>query len=300
MPAKNGFVPTPAALADYAAGLVFGVTRPDQRPDGGRLLLPGLGSGNLYDAVGRYCTAGENLFHPSFDYPMPECVGIESDPDRAREFHDEHPDDDRIDVLEADFLTDPPAGRFDWVLANPPYTRYKNINETKRERYAEEFELASGQFPLHVPFYEHSMRLLKNGGELVFILPFSVFTANSLEPFRQSLRGCRLGPILDVPEQAFDRSVRTVLVGLTKTRAAGYSWLWLEPFYGYNLVPMLEAFGAEDVEAAAAAYIESYESYRQTVRTGETTQGWRPDGVETDRDTVRPSRHQLGRAGGAT
>ncbi|WP_435181223.1 hypothetical protein [Halorussus sp. AFM4] len=64
MPAENGYVPTPAPVADYAAAAAFGTSRPGEIDDG-RMLFPGLGTGNLYDAVRRYCTEGENWYVPN-------------------------------------------------------------------------------------------------------------------------------------------------------------------------------------------------------------------------------------------
>ncbi|WP_135666550.1 Eco57I restriction-modification methylase domain-containing protein [Halorhabdus rudnickae] len=264
MPVENGFVPTPAPVADYAASVAFGAERPSEVEGGGRLLLPGLGQGNLYDAVRRYCTEGENWKNPEFDYPVPECVGVESDPERLAEFRERHTDAE-ITLVESDFLLDPPEGRFDWVLANPPYTRYKRIPEPKREEYRDRFDLARGQFPLYAPFFEQALRLLKPGGWLTFILPFSALTTGVTKPLREVIRGNFAGPIMYLPEETFDVQVETILLGLQKKRDDSGDYLWLEELYGYETRPILERLGVEEVEDAANEYYERFKKKRTLV-----------------------------------
>jgi len=266
MTVENGYVPTLPAVADYVAAVAFGAERPSEVPGGGHVLLPGLGTGNIYDAVRRYCTEGENWYTPQFDYPLPECVGVEMDPDSVAEFHESHPDAE-IDVQQADFLTDPPEGMFDWVVGNPPYTRYKALPEGKREQYADQFALATGLFPLHVPFVEQSLRLLKPGGWLTFILPLSVFSTGVTEPIRDVFRTRFAGPIRYLPEPTFDVTVRTALVSIQKGRrddTGGH--LWLESMRRHTVRETLERLDVAEVEAGVEAYYQHCENERTTVR----------------------------------
>lgn len=267
MTVENGYVPTPPAVADYAAAEVFAADRPggDAVDGTGRILFPGLGTGNLYDAVQRYC-AGETWTVPWLDYPEPECVGVELDSNRTDEFHAQHPDAD-ITIHEGDFLRDPPDGKFDWVLANPPFTRYRAIPAGVRDAYRDRYQTATGRFPLFAPFVEQALRCLRPGGWLTFILPLPALTVNVTEPLRDIVRTRYAHPIMYLPEETFDEQVEVILLGLKKERWDGSDHLWLEPVSGPDLQPMLEHLGVQDVDAAFQAYRTAFKKNRQLVKS---------------------------------
>lgn len=275
MPAENGYVPTPAPVADLAAAEVFGAQRPSAVANGGRLLLPGLGTGNLYAAVRRYCTAGETWNVPQFGYPLPECVGVETDSARIATFRESRPTDD-ITVSEADFLLEPPAGRFDWVLANPPFTRYDRIPAARRAQYRERFETATGQFPLYAPFLEQALRLVNPDGWVTFILPVKALTIGRTEAVRALLRRRYVGFIGFLPPQTFARTVDTCLLTVQK-RPHPPTGLWLEPILPYGPQPLLERLGIDDVDAASDQYSEQFEAYCRRI-----DQDYRPPHVAED------------------
>lgn len=257
MPVENGFVPTPGPVADYAAAMVFGALRPPEVDDG-RILFPGLGTGRLYDAVRRYCTPGEGWYPcRSWDFNVPECVGVENDPQRIAEFREAHPDAP-IEVLGADFLLDPPEGQFDWVLANPPFIRYNRLDTERRAEYRERFSVADGQFPLYAPFLEQALRLLRPGGWLTFILPMAALTTGVCEPVRWLIRRNFAGPIMNLPDETFDETVSTFLLGLQKCPDGDPHPLWLEHLYGPEARDILNGLGVEDVEAALDRYYEEH------------------------------------------
>lgn len=260
MPAENGFVPTPPPVADLAAASAFGGERPgeDAIEGCGRLFLPGLGTGRLYDGVRRYCTKGENWYVSEFEYPLPEIVTVENDPRRIQEFRDQHPDAN-LTIHEADFLLDPPAGPFDWVLANPPYTRYQSIPVDKRDRYRQRFDVAEGRYPLYGLFLEQALRLLRPGGWLTFIVPDSLLTKSNLRPCRRRLRTLYIDHIRPLPRQVFDRQVRTTLLELHKTPTPGelrHLTLWAHPFYPDTARPLLKELGVEAIDEAFEQYVD--------------------------------------------
>lgn len=265
MPTENGYVPTPPIVADYAASVAFGAERPDEPSGGGRMLLPGLGTGNLYDAVKRYCTSGEG-WSPNYnwEFGLPECVGVENDPKRVQEFRDEHGTDEPIDVLEADFLTDPPEGPFDWVLANPPYLRYKDIDPESRDVYRRLFRTTTGQFDLCMPFFEQSMRLLKDDGWLTFILPTSALTTDSFEPLRWEIRSRFVAPIMYLPGVTFDEKVETFVISVQK-RKSDFTPLWIESFYGYEVRDILEGLDIDDVDEGIEEYYDEYDKIKRFI-----------------------------------
>lgn len=204
-----GFVETPAPLADWLAAEVL-LRTPSK---GDRILYPGGGRGNLAAAVHRRCSVRE--------LPAPDATFVERHPERSDpsvEWHRPYRScagageiEADVEVVEADFLRDPPAGPFDYVVMNPPYTAYPQIATEDREAYADRFETASGQFPLYVPFVEQALRVLADDGILVFLAPDSYLTLGVTEPFRWWLRQATTATPLLVPELAFEEMVRTAV-----------------------------------------------------------------------------------------
>lgn len=230
MTTSNGYVPTPDRVADYMAAVLFGVSRPTADD---RVLYPGLGTGRLYDAVRRYCTKGQGWI-PEWEYPEPAGDGVEIEPDLIAAFHNHHPDAG-IDVHEADFLIDPPAGAFDYVIANPPYVRYALINADKREQYRERFTVATSQFDLYYCFFEQAIRCLRPGGHLVFLTPVRYLTLQTATPLRNEIRSHHVGRLMLMPDDIFDETVSTIITGLQTTTDPTISTrFWVEGLYGYE------------------------------------------------------------------
>lgn len=219
MPAENGFVPTPEPVAERMAAELF-VYAPD--PDD-RVLFPGLGTGRIYDAVRSYLD--------DQDLPVPELVGVEIDQERIEEFRESHPDD--VEIHRADFLLDPPAGKFDYIVANPPYLRYSDIPKEKRDPYRKRFQAAVGQFDIYMPFIEQMLRLLKPGGYLVMLTPSKYMTIPAAETVRSLIRSETPQAFFLLPDGTFpNHTVRTVITALQKDPSPSMDkYLWLEGLY---------------------------------------------------------------------
>ncbi|MGR3913216.1 MAG: Eco57I restriction-modification methylase domain-containing protein [Gammaproteobacteria bacterium] len=64
------------------------------------------------------------------------------------------------------------AGRFDYVVGNPPYVRIQHLGKTRRARLQRDWELARrGSTDLYIAFFEIGMFLLRSGGALGYITP---------------------------------------------------------------------------------------------------------------------------------
>lgn len=254
MPAPNGFVQTPEIVADFAASIVFGATRPDE-PENPRILFPGLGTGRLYDAAKRYCTAGEGWpVTESRSSDVPECVGVENDHGLVDEFHDTHPDAD-IDVHEADFLLDAPDGEFDWVLMNPPFMRYKRIDTERREQYRNRFTVAEGQFGLHSPFVEQALKCLTPGGWLTTFLPIAPLVDENGEQLRTLIRTHGSDPRYELPYEVFDAKVATALVTFQYEPGAKPNGNhYIHTLRRGDHRDILDGLGVDDHESAMATY----------------------------------------------
>jgi len=266
MPEPNGYVPTPDPVATLVAAEAFAAERPSERPGGGRVLLPGLGDGQLFRGIERYCEGTVGWCGPAESYPRPECIGVENDLRRIRSFNAAHPDAD-VDVRASDFLLEPPSGSFDWVVANPPYCRYKSIPDRKRQLYRQRFDVCEGQFTLFAPFVAQSMRLLRPGGWATFVLPVSPLWTGVAEPLRDIFRGHFTGLIALLPEAAFDQQVRTILVSVKKEWSESSPRnLWLEALRRPQVDALLSRLGVADVQRAADQYFQRVKDGRDRVR----------------------------------
>lgn len=94
----------------------------------------------------------------AFSRRLKGCVAIEVDRRVAQD-----------DALVLDFFAYPTSERFDTVIGNPPYVRYQDIPaETKGLL---DRTLFDGRSNLALFFIEKSVRHLRPGGELIFIVP---------------------------------------------------------------------------------------------------------------------------------
>lgn len=205
----KGHVPTPPALADRIVEKLF-----DDKPpsDDDRILFPGTGTGPFVAAVQRYCeTRG---------LPVPEGVGMDTDPEllsEARETHADAP----VDLLERDFLGDlSDLGEFRYIVGNPPYVPIEGLSEEEKTRYKERFETATGRFDLFILFIEQSLGVLADDGRLTFITPEKFEYTETAAPLRRLLaHDYHVREIHHIEEDAFDGF--TTYPTITTVDAAG-------------------------------------------------------------------------------
>lgn len=62
-------------------------------------------------------------------------------------------------------------GGFDIVIGNPPYVEFKNLEKEIKNLIESRFQSTTGKYDLYIPFYENSIRLLKDQGVIAFISP---------------------------------------------------------------------------------------------------------------------------------
>ena len=101
---------------------------------------------------------------------------------------------------ETEFSKAMKAGGFDVIVGNPPYVRAENMPRAQRDYYMESghFEVACGRFDIHILFVEQALKLLKPGGYLGFIVPYSVLYQNYGEKLRRLiLEDCVVTSIVD-------------------------------------------------------------------------------------------------------
>lgn len=150
-----GQVFTPAGVVEQMLGLIH------RR---GRTLEPSCGNGAFYTRI-----AG--------------CVGIEVDGDHAP-----------AGALTMDFFDYPLSERFDTIIGNPPYVRYRDIEASTRMKL--DMRKFDQRANLYLFFIEKCVHHLNDGGELIFIVPRDFQKSTSARALNTFLYAC--GTISDM------------------------------------------------------------------------------------------------------
>lgn len=75
-----------------------------------------------------------------------------------------------------DFLQETINEEYDFIIGNPPYIAYPDLDEETRKYVRDNFETCKkGKFDYCYAFIEKSYKLLANGGTLVYIIPSNMF-----------------------------------------------------------------------------------------------------------------------------
>jgi hypothetical protein len=79
-------------------------------------------------------------------------------------------------IFEGDFLKQNIIDSFDFVIGNPPYITYKELDVTDRKYARENFCCcATGKFDYCYAFIEASIKSLKKRGKLAYLIPSNIF-----------------------------------------------------------------------------------------------------------------------------
>jgi methylase of polypeptide subunit release factors len=105
-----------------------------------------------------------------------ELVESENYPRVARsDFFDTAPDTGLVSIpSKTGAVTLVAPGKFDAIIANPPYVRQEDIGKSLKDRYAAQVKsesklAAGGRSDLHVYFWGHALTFLKDNGRLGFL-----------------------------------------------------------------------------------------------------------------------------------
>ena len=293
----NGFVPTPAPITDWMVSVLF--TEPPGPDD--TVLLPGAGTGNFAKAIHRACSYR--------GHASPEIHAVETDATRAQKFADRFENADQpeipavpetsarqldyshppswspdrnpvgldITLDQTDFLLDPPDEQFDYIIANPPFVQYNDIDDDKRERYAKRYRSAEGRFNLYAPFVEQMTTLLSESQDMMVILPEDfLFSGN--DTLRNWLRKETLHFIRPLPKATFpNHQVRTVAVSLTKSPSLGCESAFVVDTWPYkvDIKHLLRGLDvAQDrIDDTLEEYLDRFRSLQTRVRSRRRTKG---------------------------
>lgn len=112
-------------------------------------------------------------------------------------------------ILNSDFLSLEINGKFDFIIGNPPYVSYANIDFENRNFIRDNFESCKkGKFDYCYPFIELSLRYLNTGGKFAYLIPTNIFK----NVFAKDLRGLlkdKVTKILDYKSTKIFKNVLT-------------------------------------------------------------------------------------------
>jgi len=159
------------------------------------LLDPGCGTGAFIAGVVRWCEL--RGIH------LPRVVGVEPEPDRARQaaksFH-AHP---QVEIRCADFL-EQSNDKFDFIIGNPPYVSILALSESEKREFRASYETARGRFDLYMLFFERALKSLSSNGRMVFITPEKFLYVETAAPLRRLLGSFQIEEIRLEDEQVFN------------------------------------------------------------------------------------------------
>ena len=95
------------------------------------------------------------------------------------------PNESPVKIEYKNFLEVKPEEKYDVIIGNPPYVRWKNIPKEWREMFRNSSyyrPIMNGLSDLTYAFIYHSVNMLKEGGELIFITP--IFWTETLHGMR--------------------------------------------------------------------------------------------------------------------
>jgi len=151
-----------------------------------RLLEPSFGEGNfLFPVIERLLAAWRGANSPD------NAVQVLANCIRAVEIHSNTFNKTKIQVIkllewngfseitayaladewlvQGDFLLAPLAGRFEFVVGNPPYVRQESIPASLMAEYRTRYRTLYDRADLYIPFIERSLHSLADAGQLGFI-----------------------------------------------------------------------------------------------------------------------------------
>jgi SAM-dependent methyltransferase len=187
----KGYVATPQPVVDRMVEKLFSAGAPAEHA---RVLDPGAGRGAFVDGIIRWCEA--------HNAPLPRITAVESDLAHVQFLRERYSGITKVEVKAQDFLAGLPD-RYDYVVGNPPYVALTALSGAERDTYRGKFTSAVGRFDLYLLFFEQALRLLTNGGRLVFVTPEKYVYVNTAAPLRTLLASLSVQELEFLPENTF-------------------------------------------------------------------------------------------------
>lgn len=89
-------------------------------------------------------------------------------------------------IIQGDFLKQNIKNEFDFVIGNPPYISYQELDEKTRKFVKENFKTCiEGKFDYCYAFIEASLKSLKCTGKLAYLIPINIFKTRFASKLRE-------------------------------------------------------------------------------------------------------------------
>lgn len=111
-------------------------------------------------------------------------------------------------IVKADFLTLKINQQFDFIVGNPPYISYANIDVENRKYIRDNFESCKkGKFDYCYPFIELSLKYLNSNGKMAYLIPTNIFK----NVFAKDLRCILLDKVKKIVDYTTEKIFKNVL-----------------------------------------------------------------------------------------
>lgn len=158
---KVSFVQTPIPIAELMVKLIT-------KNNSAAILDTGCGKGVFLDTLKK---AG-----------FTNIEGIELNRELARYCQSKH---SAIKIFNKDFLTWKPSKKYDVIIGNPPYSHYNSLPSKMQQEVHRITN--SKESDIYYAFILRSIELLKEDGELIYIVPYGFFYATHARIIREKL-----------------------------------------------------------------------------------------------------------------
>ena len=130
-----------------------------------------------------------------------------------------------VELVNADYLLWETDKKFDVIIGNPPYgipslsEHYTiRVDNTTKDRYKKLYETWYGKYNVYGAFIEKSIKLLKSGGQLIFIVPATFMILDEFKKLRKFLSINGTTELIYMGSDAFkpEADVTTVVLRFVK------------------------------------------------------------------------------------
>jgi adenine-specific DNA-methyltransferase len=153
-----------------------------------------------------------------------EKIGVEINKE-VIEYINNHNLNKNIKIIHNDFLLWETNEKFDLIIGNPPYgipstsKHYKiKIDNNTKNKYKKLYETWYGKYNVYGAFIEKSIKLLKENGELIFIIPATFMILDEFKKLRKFLSENGKTEIIYMGSEIFkpEANITTVILKFTK------------------------------------------------------------------------------------
>lgn len=218
---ENGVVYTPTEMANYLAFEIYKYWKAD-KTDNICILDPAVGQGELLVAMIQLLIANGIEKITAVGYETDDRVALDTKKKLASLFPDV-----KIEIRVGDFLKaveSNTAGKYDFVIANPPYIRTQILGSDRAQQISEKLSL-SGRIDIYYAFLIYTKNVLKSNGVAGYITSNKFLTIKSGNAVRNyMLQNYQLHRITDLGDtKLFSASVLPCIIvfsnGKTEDRA---------------------------------------------------------------------------------